>query len=276
MFASTFHHNTLRKYVILFGTVFNNIYVTRQNNEGETVQTLKVPLSYGPKEKYLARLEGNPTLDNKVAMTVPRIAFEMTSFQYDPDRKLNTLNRKIKGNKSQYQPVPYNITFQLSVLVKNAEDGTKIVEQILPYFTPDWTASVHLVPDMEDDPWDIPIILNNVSTEDTYEGNFETRRAIIWTMEFTLKGYLFGPSKQIGSGDGTDGGIIKYIDVNIRPTANVTTANTTNTAATETVHVYPGLTANGEPTSNSAASIGWASINADDNYGFIHEFESNV
>lgn len=276
MFASTFHHNTLRKYVILFGTVFNNIYVTRQNNEGETVQTLKVPLSYGPKEKYLARLEGNPQLDNKVAMTVPRIAFEMTSFQYDPDRKLNTLNRKIKGNKSQYQPVPYNITFQLSVLVKNAEDGTKIVEQILPYFTPDWTASVHLVPDMEDDPWDIPIILNNVSTEDTYEGNFETRRAIIWTMEFTLKGYLFGPSKQIGSGDGTDGGIIKYIDVNIRPTANVTTANTTNTAATETVHVYPGLTANGEPTSNSAASIGWASINADDNYGFIHEFESNV
>jgi hypothetical protein len=276
MFASTFHHNTLRKYVILFGTVFNNIYVTRQNNEGETVQTIKVPLSYGPKEKYLARLEGNPSLDNKIAMTVPRIAFEMTSFEYDPNRKLNTLNRKVKNNKSQYQPVPYNITFQLSILVKNAEDGTKIVEQILPYFTPEWTASVHLVPDMEDDPWDIPIILNSVSTEDTYEGNFETRRAIIWTMEFTLKGYIFAPTKTIGSGDGTDGGIIKYIDVNIRPTANVTTANTTNTAATETVHVYPGLTANGEPTSNSAASINWTLINADDNYGFIHEFESNV
>ena len=276
MFGSTFHHNTLRKYVILFGTVFNNFYVTRQNNEGETVQTIKVPLSYGPKEKYLARLEGNPLLDNKVAITVPRIAFEMTNFQYDPDRKLNTLNRKVKNNKAAYQPVPYNITFQLSVLVKNAEDGTKIIEQILPYFTPDWTASVHLVPDMEDDPWDIPIILNSVSTEDTYEGNFETRRAIIWTMEFTLKGYLFAPTKRIGSGDGTDGGIIKYIDVNFRPTANVTTANTTNTAATETVHVYPGLTANGEPTSDSTNTISWASINADDNYGFIHEFESNV
>lgn len=271
MFGRTFHHNTLRKYVILFGTIFNNIYVTRQNNAGETVQTIKVPLSYGPKEKYLARLEGNPDLNNKIATVVPRISFEMTTFQYDPDRKLNSLNRKTKGNKSQYQPVPYNIGFRLSILVKNAEDGTKIVEQILPYFTPDWTASVHLVPDIEDDPWDIPIILNDVSTEDTYEGNFETRRAIIWTLDFTLKGYLFGPTKTSSSGTG-----IKYIDVNFRPTANVATANTTNSVAAETVHVYPGLTANGEPTSNSALSIDWQLINADDNYGFIHEFESNV
>ena len=272
MFGSTFHHNTLRKYVILFGTVFNNIYVTRQDAAGETVQTIKVPLSYGPKEKYLARLEGNPALDNKVAVTVPRIAFEMTTFQYDPDRKLNTLNRIYKDNKRQYQPVPYNITFQMSILVKNAEDGTKIVEQILPYFTPEWTASVHLIPDMEEDPWDIPIILNSISTEDTYEGNFETRRAIIWTLEFTIKGYLFGPTKN----NGTDDGIIKYIEVNFRPTINVASANTTNTAAIETVNVYPGLTANGEPTSNAANSIDWNLINADDNYGFIHEFESNV
>jgi hypothetical protein len=276
MFGSTFQHNTLRKYVILFGTIFNNIYVTRQNNSGETVQTLKVPLSYGPKEKYLARLEGNPTLDNQVAITVPRIAFEMTSFQYDSERKLNSLNRKVKNNRSQYQPVPYNISFQMSILVKNAEDGTKIVEQILPYFTPEWTASVHLVPDMEDEPWDIPIILNDISTEDTYEGNFETRRAIIWTLNFTMKGYLFGPSKRIGSGDGSDGGIIKYIEVNLRPTANVTSANTTNSTTTETVIVRPGLTDQGEPSSDPNNSIPWQNINADDNYGFIHEFESNV
>lgn len=276
MFGNTFSHDILRKYVILFGTLFNNIYINRHDNTGKTSQTIKVPLSYGPKEKYLARLEGNPTLDNKIAMTVPRISFEMTSFQYDPERKLNTLNRKIKNNKYQYQPVPYNITFQLSVLVKNADDGTKIVEQILPYFTPEWTASVHLIPDMEDDPWDIPIIMNSISSEDTYEGNFETRRAIIWTLEFTLKGYVFGPTKRIGSGDGTDGGVIKYVDVNFRPTANVTTANTTNTAATETVHVYPGLTVDGQPTANGAESINWTLINATDNYGFIHEFESNV
>jgi hypothetical protein len=276
MFGTTYSNGILRKYVILFGTVFNNIYITREDSNGESVQTLKVPLSYGPKEKYLARLEGNPDGYSPIAMTVPRISFEMTTFEYDPDRKLNTLNRKVKNNKYQYQPVPYNIQFQLSVLVKNAEDGTKIVEQILPYFTPEWTASIHLIPSMEDDPWDIPIILNNISCEDTYEGNFQNRRAIIWTLNFTMKGYVFGPSKRIGSGDGTDGGIIKYIDVNIRPTSNVSTANTTNTIATETVHVYPGLTANGEPTSNSAASIDWSLINADDNYGFIHEFESNV
>jgi hypothetical protein len=123
---------------------------------------------------------------------------------------------------------------------------------------------------MEDDPWDIPIILNSVSSEDTYEGNFETRRAIIWTLDFTLKGYVFGPSKRI------DGGVIKYIDVNIRPSSNVTTANTTNSAIAESVIVYPGLTANGEPTSNGAASINWTLIEATDNYGFVHEFESNV
>jgi hypothetical protein len=276
MFGTTFSHDILRKYVILFGTLFNSIYINRYNSSGTVAQTLKVPLSYGPKEKYLARLEGNPTLDNKIAMTVPRIAFEMTSFEYDPDRKLNSLNRKVMNNKSQYQPVPYNITFQLSIMVKNADDGTKIVEQILPYFTPDWTASIHLIPDMEDDPWDIPIILNNVSSEDTYEGNFETRRAIVWTLDFTMKGYIFGPTKRIGAGNGTDGGIIKYVDVNIRPTANVMSGNTTNTAAIESVIVYPGLTANGQPTSNSAESINWSLINATDNYGFIYEFESNV
>ena len=276
MFGTTFSHDVLRKYIILFGTLFNNIYINRHDNTGETIQTLKVPLSYGPKEKYLARLEGNPDLLNKVAITVPRISFEMVSLEYDPDRKLNTLNRKVKNNRYQYQPVPYNMQFQMSILVKNAEDGTKIVEQILPYFTPEWTASIHLIPTMEDDPWDVPIILDSISTEDTYEGDFQTRRAIIWTLNFTMKGYVFGPSKRIGSGDGTDGGIIKYVDVNIRPTANVAAANTTNTAAIEIVSVYPGLTANGEPTSNAAASIDWSLINADDNYGFIHEFESNV
>lgn len=275
MFGTTYHHNVLRKYVILFGTVFNNIYITRENTTGETIQTLKVPLSYGPKEKYLARLEGNPTLDNQIAMTVPRISFEMTGFQYDPDRKLNTLNRKVKNNRYQYQPVPYNIQFQMAIMVKNAEDGTKIVEQILPYFTPEWTASVHLIPTMEDDPWDIPIIINDISCEDTYEGNFENRRAIIWTLNFTMKGYVFGPNKRIGSGDGTDGGIIKYVDVNFRPTSNVETANASNTPA-ETVHVYPGLTVDGQPTSDPAQSVDWQDINSTDNYGFIHEFESNV
>ena len=135
MFSKTWNHNTLRKYVILFGTLFNNIWITRDNSTGASIQTLKVPLSYGPQEKFLARLDGNPSLANKVGVVLPRISFEMTSFTYDSERKLNTLNRIYKQptNNStdghmayQYMPVPYNITFQMSIMVKNAEDGTRI------------------------------------------------------------------------------------------------------------------------------------------------------
>jgi len=178
MFGSTWNHDTLRKYVIIFGTVFNNIWITRDSSTGESIQTLKVPLSYGPKEKFLARLDGNPDLANKVGVVLPRISFEMTSFVYDTERKLNTLNRFYKQPTNngtddrisyQYMPVPYNITFEMSIMVKNAEDGTRIIEQILPYFTPEWTASVNLIPEI-DVTMDIPIILNDINVTDTYEG----------------------------------------------------------------------------------------------------------
>lgn len=275
MFGETWNHDVLRKYVILFGTVFNDIYIVRTNNSGEKVQTLKVPLSYGPKEKYLARLEGNPTLSNQVAAVVPRITFEMTSFQYDSARKLNTLNRVSKQSttssddviKYQYYPVPWNINFQMSILVKNAEDGTRIIEQILPYFTPDWTASVNLVPEV-DGPRDIPIILDDISVEDTYEGAFDQRRAIIWTLNFTMKAWLYGPTKKAG--------LIKFAEANIRPTSDLTTANATNTANTIVVTARPGLTANGQPTSNASLSIDYLEIKSTDNYGFINDFIENI
>lgn len=202
---TTFSHNVLRKYVVLFGTLFNNIYVTRDNAAGQHVETIKVPLSYGPKEKFLARLEGDPTLTNQVAMVLPRMSFEMVNFIYDAERKRNTLNRSWIGSTNdsvasyQYVPVPYNITFRLSIMVKNAIDGTKIVEQILPYFTPAWTPTVNLIPEMGTaGTYDIPIVLNDISCEDTYEGDFIQRRAIIWTLEFTMKAYVFGPTKTVG------------------------------------------------------------------------------
>ena len=202
---TTFSHNVLRKYVVLFGTLFNNIYVTRDNSAGQHVETIKVPLSYGPKEKFLARLEGDPTLTNQVAMVLPRMSFEMTNFVYDAERKRNTLNKTwVRGANDasasyQYAPVPYNINFRLSIMVKNAVDGTKIVEQILPYFTPAWTPTVNLIPELGSaGTYDIPIVLNDISCEDTYEGDFIQRRAIIWTLEFTLKGYVFGPTKTAG------------------------------------------------------------------------------
>jgi hypothetical protein len=268
MFGSTWNHDTLRKYVIIFGTVFNNIWITRDSSTGESIQTLKVPLSYGPKEKFLARLDGNPDLANKVGVVLPRISFEMTSFVYDTERKLNTLNRFYKQPTNngtddrisyQYMPVPYNITFEMSIMVKNAEDGTRIIEQILPYFTPEWTASVNLIPEI-DVTMDIPIILNDINVTDTYEGSFEQRRAIIWNLSFTMKAYVFGPTKKSG--------LIKFVEANIHLGDSIT--NTVKVTA------RPGLTVAGEPTSNASLSIDYTEIKATDNYGFINDFEENI
>lgn len=283
MFADTFGHGTLRKYVIYFGTMFNNIWLQRFDKDGSLVQTMKVPLNYGPREKFLARLDGNPNLDRPIAISLPRMSFEMTGIYYDAQRKLNTLNRISVPNPNypdnkwyQYQPVPYNITFELSIMVKNAEDGTFIVEQILPYFTPEWTATLKLNPDMNAK-YDVPVMLDNITSEDTYEGNFETRRAIIWTLSFTMKGWLFGPTK--GKNDnGQAGRIIKDIDANLWvPQKGVMAEDGTpdNSQLITNINIKPGLTANGQPTSNAALSVDPSEISADDNYGFIIDIQSN-
>jgi hypothetical protein len=273
MFGKTWSHNILRKYVVLFGTMFNNIYITRQNTDGENIQTMKVPLSYGPKEKFLARLDADPNLSRKVGIVLPRMAFEMVNFEYDASRKLNTLNKVYKQSADDnsvnymYQPVPYNISFNLYVMVKNAEDGTKIVEQILPYFTPMWTPTVELVPGINGT-FDVPIVMNSVNMEDTYEGNFEIRRSIIWTLNFTLKGYIFGPVKTAK--------LIKQTDIDIRVSNESTLTANTSLANTVVISVRPGLLANGNPTSNASLSISSDEISASDDYGFITEFTENI
>ena len=282
MFGKTWHHGTLRKYVIYFGTLFNNLYINRKNSGGETVQTLKIPLNYGPKEKFLARLEGNPDLQNAVAISLPRMAFEMTGIRYAPERKLTTIHKEYKiltnGFSYQYRPVPYDMTFQLSIMVKNAEDGTKIVEQILPYFTPEWTNTLNIMPDL-DFKLDVPVILNSVNVEDSYEGSFMERRAIIWTLEFTMKGVLFGPTITQKSGQGT-GGLITQVEANFYA-VNIATAFK-DAAATGvgadydlTVKVTPGLDANGDPTTNSAITIDRNLIQPTDDYGFIIDFTTD-
>jgi len=194
----------------------------------------------------------------------------MTDVRYDSDRKLKTIQRtanKINNSPSslnyQYMPVPYNFGFRLYILVKNAEDGTKIVEQILPYFTPDFTVTVELIPDMQELK-DIPVVLNSVSQEDTYEGNFQERQALIWTLDFTIKGYLYGPIQATP--------IIKYAFVNYYapevPDGELATAVGVTSAISETLD-QPGLTANGQPTSNAAASIPVSQIQVTDDYGFV-------
>lgn len=283
MFGDTFGHGTLRKYVIYFGTLFNNIWLHRFEKDGTLVQEMKVPLNYGPREKYLARLDGNPGLNRPIAISLPRMSFEMTGIYYDATRKLNTLNRISVPNPDfpnnkwyQYQPVPYNLTFELSIMVKNAEDGTFIIEQILPFFTPEWTATLKLNPDMNAK-YDVPVMLDNITSEDTYEGNFETRRAIIWTLNFTMKGWLFGPTK--GKNDGSAiGKVIKDIDINMWvPQNGITAEDATrdNSELVDAINIVPGLTANGQPTSNASLSIDPSEITSNDNYGFIIDIMSS-
>lgn len=275
MFGQVWNHGTLRKYVIYFGTLFNEVILTRDDAEGNQVAYMKVPLNYGPKEKYLARLEGNPNLDRPIAITLPRMAFEMMDIRYAADRKLPTTNKlRTTGTtpdsaKYQYNPVPYDMIFNLYIMVKNAEDGTRIVEQILPFFAPEWTATLNINPDLGIK-YDVPVVLNSVKSEDTYEGSFETRRALIWTLQFTMRGYLFGPTKESK--------IVKQSEINlIVPNGQTIAEGIANTTLLNTVEItaIPGLTANGNPTSNAAASIDKSEILSTDDYGFIIDIQEN-
>jgi hypothetical protein len=191
----------MRKIVVSFGTLFNNIQIVRKNSSGAVVQSMKVPLAYGPQQKFLARLNSDPSLASKVAVTLPRLGFEMNGITYDPSRKLNRVQkfRKVKTSANdadkldtQYMPVPYNINFTLYAMAKNSDDALQIVEQILPFFQPDYTLTINDMADMGIKR-DVPIILNDVSYEDNYQGDFTERRAIIYTMTFTAKFYLYGP-----------------------------------------------------------------------------------
>lgn len=275
MFGQSFYHDTIRKYVILFGTLFNDIVIQKTDSQKNVKQSIKVPLSYSPKEKMLARLTQDPNLDRKYAIQLPRMGFEMTSMVYSPTRKLATINRRVHPNATNanrldyiYNPVPYDITFSLFVMVKNAEDGTRILEQILPFFTPEWTASVNLIPEM-DIVMDIPVTLLNVTPQDTYEGGFTDRRALIWTLDFMLKGYIFGPVRRSG--------IIKLANVNFYDSSSYDDIDDAigRSEIIERVRVRPGLDANGNPTSNASLSIPASQIEVTDNYGYIINIEEN-
>ena len=198
MLGNTFYHETMRKCVIGFGTLFNDIHITRKDSSGNIIQSMKVPLAYGAKNKFLARLTEDPNLNKSVAITLPRVGFEIGQIAYDSTRKLNKIQKVKKagsaGNKvdTQYMPVPYNIDFELYVMSKNSDDALQIVEQILPYFTPEFTVSINDV-----QKHDIPIVLMDVSQEDQWEGaSINERRLIIWTLSFQLKTYLYGPAKE--------------------------------------------------------------------------------
>jgi len=199
MLGTQFYHETIRKIIVSFGTMFNTITLVRKDSSGNIIQSMKVPLAYGPKEKFLARLRQDADLSKTVAITLPRIGFEIKNLSYDPTRKLNRVQKfkKVKGAKAsqldtQYMPVPYNLDLELYIMAKQSDDALQIVEQILPYFQPDYTLTINDMTDMGIKR-DVPVVLSGISYEDSYEGDFTARRALIYTLSFTTKFYLYGP-----------------------------------------------------------------------------------
>jgi len=195
-----FYNEILRRTIISFGTLFNNISIQHKDSSDSVASVVKVPLAYGPTQKFLARIEQSPDLNKPSAITLPRMSFEFTGLTYDPSRKVTTTTAfTVKdpndGSESRktYMPVPYNMQFELSIMTKLNDDALQIVEQILPYFQPAYNLSVELVEAIQEKR-DIPVVLENITMQDDYEGDFSQRRVLLYTLRFTAKTYLFGPS----------------------------------------------------------------------------------
>ena len=273
MFGHQYYNQVIRRYVVMFGTLFNDIIVQRFNKAGQRIQALKVPIAYGPKEKFLVRITQDPELTNQSQVSLPRMGFEMTGMQYIPERKLSSTQRRINtvgtsgsnnSIKTVYTPVPYDFNFSLSVFVKNADDGVQILEQILPFFTPEWTTTLKIIPEMNIK-HDVPTVLQSVTTEDAYDGDFETRRSLIYNLDFLVKGYIYGPIKKSG--------IIKRTLVDFINSANT---ELQEGKRIEKITITPGLDANGNPTANSSQSISIDNISANDNFGFVIKYETDL
>ena len=220
MLGQYYYHEILRKTIIAFGTIFNDIHIRHRDGSGKESSDMRVPLAYGPMQKFLARLEQQPDLNRAVQITLPRMSFETTNIAYDPTRKggITQTFKATDGKKLRkvFMPVPYNLGFELNILVKLNDDALQIIEQILPYFQPSFNVTVDLI-GVIGEKRDIPIVLDNISFQDDYEGDFATRRALIYTLNFTAKTYLFGPVSDSSEG------LIKKVQVDYH--ASVDTEN---------------------------------------------------
>mgnify|MGYP003112591292 FL=1 len=220
MLGTYYYHEIIRKTIVSFGTLFNAISIRHDDNSGNTYSELKVPLAYGPSQKFLARLEQQADLNKPVGITLPRMSFEMNNVSYDSSRKTG-ITQTFKASdgtniKKVFMPVPYNIGFELNILAKLNDDALQIIEQILPYFQPSFNLTVDLVKSIGEKR-DIPIVLDSINFQDDYEGDFSTRRALIYTLGFTAKTYLFGPVAESSEG------LIKKVQVDYA--ANTDTQN---------------------------------------------------
>ena len=222
MLGTYFYHEIIRKTVVSFGTLFNQVYIKHKNDSDQTISEMRVPLAYGPMQKFLARIEQQAELNKAVQITLPRMSFEMNSIQYDPSRK-TTVTQTFKALDDQnrvkkvFMPVPYNLGFELNILSKLNDDALQIIEQILPFFQPSFNITINLV-DSIGEKRDLPVILESISFQDDYEGDFTTRRALIYTLQFSVKTYIFGPIA-----DSTEG-LIKKVQVDYYSDTNIQTS----------------------------------------------------
>ena len=269
MFAQYFYHGLIRKYVSYFGSLFDNIYVKRTDTAGAPESIIKVPITYSKKEKFLARLIADPNTDRPASAILPHISFEFNFMRYDPDRKLKTISFLVQRNdfngdvvRVLYNPVPYDIYFRACIHVKYTEDATQILEQILPYFTPSWTSTLELIPEMGIQ-LDIPVVLVDTDMFDTYDGDFMERRDLTYQLSFIVKGYFYGPVR--------DKAVIKFANTSLWLTSSIEP----NTEVSWN-SVRPGLDANGHPTSNASLTLSSNQIFVDSDYGFIYDSNNTI
>ena len=223
MLGTYFYHEIIRRTLVSFGTLFNRIHIKHKSKDNKVIEDTRVPLSYGPMQKFLAKIQQQAELRRGVAITLPRMSFEMTSIQYDSARKtgvtqtFKALDSTDNNLKKVYMPVPYNIGFELNIFTKLNDDALQIIEQIMPYFQPAFTLTVDLI-DSIGEKRDLPVVLDSITFQDDYEGNFEERRALIYTLQFTAKTYLFGPVVE------TTDGLIKKVQVDQYSSTDTETA----------------------------------------------------
>jgi hypothetical protein len=247
MLDQRFYWGTIRKAIIAFGNMFNSITIERKDGNGNTISVQRVPLSYSPKQKFLARINQQPTIEtNQFQVILPRMGFELVSLDYDPNRKVSPIQQSraldtSTTSSTQYAPTPYNLSMLLYVYARNQDDGLQIIEQILPYFNPDYNLTLKAIPELNIQN-DLPILLNTIGFEDDYEGDFVTRRSVMWTLGFTVKLNFYGPvNKQ---------GVIKKVITNTFNSPDLTNQQ-------QKITVQPD-----SPTANVT-----------DSYGYIENFE---
>lgn len=261
MFGHTFYHRLVARYISAFGTLVNDINISRFDGDKNSIQTMKVPLTYAPQEKVLSRLRQDMEL-SAPALILPRMSFEIIGINYDPERKLTNSANIIKSMlstpgtaKTLYNPIPYNIEIELTITAKFAEDGFQIVEQILPFFTPDFTITAKLI-DESEELFDIPITLQSVRHENMYEGTYEDRQLLTWALNFIIKGWFFGPT--------IDKKVIKFGNINVY---NGTEEGVSPKDATITVQ--PGMDSAGNPTTDINKTLPYEEIEISDDWATI-------